>query len=87
MKLTKHITLLLTTFLFITFSYSQSTSDQIKSIRKELQTINSDTTLKKITLDGEDFLEHAPDGGAELSGYYKKRTNQKDISMGWFISR
>lgn len=77
MKLTSLLAILFTSFFLVTTSFAQSPSDQIKLIRKEFQIINSDTTLKKITLDGEDFLDNVPDGGAELSGYYKNRQIKK----------
>ena len=63
--------LMVTVFLIIsTFvsSYSQVKTDLLKKI----QAINSDTKLKKVTLDNDEFLENVPDGGCQLIGYYKK---------------
>ena len=67
-------TLLILFGLFIVHSTanSQVNSDLIKTIRKDFQTINADTTLKKVELDEEEFLENTPDGGGELIGFYKE---------------
>ena len=51
---------------------SQVKSDLIKTIRKDFQAINADTTLKKVELDEEEFLENTYDGGAEMIGFYKE---------------
>ena len=51
--------------------HGQASQDVIKNIRKNFQTTNSDTTLKKLTLDGEEFLDQVPDGGGELTGFFK----------------
>ena len=69
-------TLLILFGLFIIHSTgnSQVKSDLIKTIRKDFQTINADTTLKKVELDEEEFLENTPDGGAELVGFYKENS-------------
>jgi len=62
----------------ITTSAGQTMSDQIKSIRKEFQVINSDTTLKKVTLENEEFLgENIGDGGGELDGLFKDKAIKK----------
>jgi len=53
-------------------SYGQKKEDQIRQIRKDFQAINSNTTLRVISLDAEAFLENLPDGGAKLTGYYEK---------------
>jgi hypothetical protein len=49
----------------------QASQEIIKNIRKNFQTTNADTTLKKLSLDGEEFLDHVPDGGGELTGFFK----------------
>jgi hypothetical protein len=51
---------------------SQTREDVIKKIRKDFQEINADTTLKKTSLENEEFLENVPDGGGELTGFFKK---------------
>jgi hypothetical protein len=51
--------------------YSQNNAELVKKIRKEYQRINT-ISLSKFTLDGEEYLENIPDGGAGLTGYYKK---------------
>ncbi len=52
-------------------SLGQTKSTLINSIKKEFQKINTDASYKIITLSAEDFLDHQPDGGAELTGYFK----------------
>ena len=51
--------------------HGQEREDIIKKIRKDFKDINADTTLKKISLDGEEFRDHVPDGGGELTGFFK----------------
>jgi hypothetical protein len=51
--------------------HGQTHQDIIKTARKQFQEINADTTLKKISLDSEEFLDHVPDGGGELTGFFK----------------
>lgn len=50
---------------------AQSTKDRILQIRNDFVEINTDTALKKLSLSDEEFLENIPDGGGELTGYYK----------------
>jgi hypothetical protein len=52
-------------------SQGQTKTGLIETIRKDFQHINIDTTLKKKTLQDEEFLENMPDGGGELTGYYR----------------
>ena len=68
---TKHIFFFFLSTLFIIVSFAQTKDAQIKSIRKKFQQINKDTTLKKIILENEEFLENMPDNGGKLVGYYK----------------
>src|SRR5206468_6736312 len=76
--LRNYIILLLTMPTLITTSAGQTMSGQIKSIRKEFQVINSDTTLKKVTLENEEFLgETIGDGGGELDGLFKDKAIKK----------
>ena len=51
--------------------HGQEREDIIKKIRKDFKDINADTTLKKISLEGEEFLDDVPDGGGELTGFFK----------------
>jgi len=53
-------------------SGAQSKAIIIAAIRKDFQAINTDETLAKKTLSDEEFTENVPDGGCELTGYYKK---------------
>jgi len=56
----------------------QINSAQIKSIKREFQAVNSDTTLKKVILENEDFLgENIGDGGGKLIGFFKNNTVRK----------
>jgi len=50
---------------------AQEKSKLIDQIRKEFKSINSDSTLKKVTLNNEEFLDQVPDGGGQLTGFYK----------------
>lgn len=61
-----------TSLLSIKTLKAQSKASMIASIRKEFQAINTDKSLSKKTLSEEEFLENTPDGGASLTGYYKK---------------
>lgn len=45
--------------------------ERIRQIRQDYHVINTDTTLQATTLDGEEFLEEATDGGGELKGWYR----------------
>ena len=59
-------------------SSAQTRSDQINIIRKEFQAINADTTLKKVTLENEEFLgDNIGDGGGKLTGFYKDKSIKK----------
>ena len=55
-----------------TTAQAQASADIIKTIRKDFQAINSDSTLKKISLENEEFLENMTDGGGELTGFFIK---------------
>ena len=58
---------------------AQSKAVLIAAIRKDFQAINADQTLSKKTLSDEQFLENQPDGGGELTGYYKNDTIVKIV--------
>ena len=60
---------------------TQKTDSLIKKLRKEFQAINSDTTLKTILLEGDEFMEQATDGGGELSGYFKNKSLVKIVEQ------
>src|SRR5258706_4258188 len=53
-------------------SFAQTKAELINTIRKDFQAINTDTSLKTKTLEDDEFLENTTDGGAELTGYYKR---------------
>ena len=73
----RHIFLLLVTFTFVLSCFPQSKSDIIKGIKVEFKKINADKSLRKVTLENEEFLEHMTDGGGELTGYFMKGQIQK----------
>jgi hypothetical protein len=59
-------------------TFGQSNSAQVKSIKKEFQAINRDSTLKKVVLENEEFLgENIGDGGGKLVGFFKNHTVRK----------
>ena len=74
---TKHIFFLLLGTLFLTVSFAQTRDEQIKLIRKKFEAINKDTTLRRVTLENEEFLVNIPDGGGELTGFYKNKEIKK----------
>lgn len=62
-------------FIIIEFSFSFSANSQdkpdlIKGIRNQYKRINS-YSLNMLTLEGKEFMDNIPDGGAELTGYFK----------------
>ena len=59
-------------FAIVNASAGQTKAEQVQAIRKEFQAINGDSTMKKITMENEEFTEQlVTDGGRELTGYYK----------------
>jgi hypothetical protein len=64
---------------FSVVGYSQSKATLIQNIRKEFQQINNTKGYQIISLDAEEFLEQAPDGGGELKGYFKNDTLKKIV--------
>lgn len=60
----------LLTFCFIP-TFAQDKTKLIEQIEKEFKAINSDTTLKKVVLNNEEFLDQMTDGGGQLTGLYK----------------
>ena len=61
-------------------SLGQAPNTEIARIRKVFSEVNSDTRLKKVVLDAEDFLQETPDGGASLTGYFSKTSLVKITS-------
>jgi hypothetical protein len=59
--------------------FGQNKKTIIQNIRTEFQRINNLKGYKIIVLDAEDFLEHSPDGGGELKGYYNNDTLKKIV--------
>ena len=70
-RTSKHIFLFFLSTFFLTVSFAQSKNEQIKQIRKTFEIINKNTTLRKVTLENEEFLINVTDGGGELTGFYK----------------
>jgi hypothetical protein len=74
---TKHILFFFLGILFTAISFAQTRDEQIKLIRKKFEIINKDTTLRKVTLENEEFLTNMTDGGGELTGFYKNKEIKK----------
>jgi hypothetical protein len=72
----------LTTILTLSFvtTCGQDKAKLINDSRKEFKVINSDTTLKKVILENEEFLGHMTDGGGQLTGFYKAGQLKKIVS-------
>jgi hypothetical protein len=79
MRLTTFIIAIILTLSFST-SFGQDKTKLIHEIRTEFNTINNDTTLKKVVLNNENFLQHATDGGGQLTGFYKAGQLKKIVS-------
>jgi hypothetical protein len=52
----------------------QTSTATLTSIKRSFYQINSDTHLAKVIIGGEDFLDEQPDGGAELTGFFKNKS-------------
>ena len=76
-RTTKHIFLFFLGTVIHIVSFAQSKDEQIKLIRKKFETINKDTTLKKVELENEEFLSNMTDGGGKLTGFYKNNEIKK----------
>ncbi|QJB31293.1 hypothetical protein HF329_08245 [Chitinophaga oryzae] len=48
-------------------------------IRRTVQQINRDSTLKQVTLNNEEWMTEMSDGGGSLTGYYKNKTLVKAV--------
>ena len=73
----KHIFFFFVDLLFFVISFAQTKDEQIKLTRKKFEAINKDTTLRKVTLENEEFLINMTDGGGELSGFYNNKEIKK----------
>ena len=51
---------------------AQNRQSLVNEKKKAFNEINASPSLRKITLENEDFLQHMTDGGGELVGYYNK---------------
>jgi hypothetical protein len=73
---------ILTTTLTVSFltALGQDKARIISDIRKEFKIINNETTLKKVVLNDEEFLDHTTDGGGQLTGFYKEGQLRKIVS-------
>lgn len=56
----------------VTTLSAQNKNSLVNEKRKAFDEINTSPSLRKITLENEDFLETMTDGGGELVGYYSK---------------
>ena len=83
LKMTVHKKIFLSIFLLLTLTtvFGQAKiekRDMIFNIKKSYQQINSYEKYKTVTIDdAEEFLEHNPDNGASLKGYYKSDSLKK----------
>ncbi len=71
MKLLKYIFIFFQLLQISNYIYSQDKQELIEKIKEEIESIHLDTTLKIITLQNNEFLDHMPEGGGELTGFYK----------------
>ncbi len=80
-KLMRTITFISSVFLLFCFCSVAAQDKQltINKIREEFNAINKDKALKKVVLNNEDFLDHMPDGGGKLTGFYKKGILKKIV--------
>ena len=76
-KTAKHIFLFFIGTVIFILSFAQTKDEQIKLIRKKFEIVNRDTTLRKVTLENEEFLTNMTDGGGELAGFYKNKEIKK----------
>ena len=65
--------------LFVSNLFTQTNDDAIKEIRTHFKRINSITDFETAELNNEDFLEHVPDNGASLIGFYKEDVLHKIV--------
>jgi len=81
MTVCKNIFLTVFSLLALTTTFGQVKQNKsvvILNIRQSCQQINSYKKYKTVTIDeAEEFLEHNPDNGASLKGYYKSDSLKK----------
>jgi hypothetical protein len=66
-----HVLCLITIILLLTpHTHAQDTTFTTARYLQLANAIDQDRTMRKIRLENEKFLEHALDGGGELTGYY-----------------
>jgi len=65
--------------LCFSLAHAQEKQVVVKKIRQEFNIINKDKTMKKKVLNNEDFLDHMPDGGGRLTGFYIKGEVKKIV--------
>lgn len=58
---------------------AQQKNTLIIQIRQEFKAINTEKGLQEIVLNNEEFLDHMPDGGGKLTGYFQKHQLKKII--------
>lgn len=66
----------------VNFVFSQTEKESIDSIRRQFKWINEQTDFTISELNNEDYLEHMPDNGGQLKGYFKNDTLYKIVE--WF---
>ena len=71
--------ILLIFFIFPSRIFAQSNVQLIKQVKREVKIISNDSTLKNITLNDKEFLDHTPDGGGQLTGFYKNDQIEKIV--------
>ena len=54
--------------------FAQTEKESIDQIRTHFKWINEQKDFVVAELNNEDYLEHMPDNGAQLKGYYKNDT-------------
>ena len=57
----------------IQLTNGQTKQDKVNYIKQVFASINRDTSLKKLTLDSEQFLDYTPDGGGSLTAHFKNK--------------
>lgn len=63
----------------VSLAFSQTEKESIDSIMMRIKWINKQTDFKIAELNNEDYLEHVPDNGGQLKGYFKNDTLYKIV--------
>lgn len=74
--------IILILFLDANTALSQTEKESINSIKTRFMWINEQTDFKISELNNEDYLEHMPDNGGQMKGYFKNDTLYKIVE--WF---